>query len=368
MRTLFNLRRICFLLLAVSVAAATVFVSVARSQSSDVTVVNRSKLETAPAKVKALIFDVEKEGNGKGWTFAIGDTGVSDRDLSTLTGELEPSAEELAAARQVNAQAERILSAYGKDLKASGNELARPLCNPQASKWDWRDKHMVMPVHPTGQKCGDCWAWASAAQIESALLIAGWSPEDVAKQHILSCSNAGDCTGGKRSTALSWVVDNQVVKEQDYPYEGKYTACHANVAGNRQLIATGWIDTTRDVPNEKKLKEALCKYGPISVSIYATPALQNYIHHPQKDVFNEHGNFPDTNHAILLIGWDDSRKAWLMKNSWGLGWGFDGYGWIHYRTNNIGRFPVYSVARQKDVTPSSATKEQISKLRAMLRN
>lgn len=30
------------------------------------------------------------------------------------------------------------------------------------------------------------------------------------------------------------------------------------------------------------------------------------------------------NHAVLLVGWDN-RNNWRIKNSWGTGWGEDGY-------------------------------------------
>ena len=38
-------------------------------------------------------------------------------------------------------------------------------------------------------------------------------------------------------------------------------------------------------------------------------------------VFSEPGASPSTNHAIDLVGWDDTRGAWLLRNSWGLAWG-----------------------------------------------
>ncbi len=40
---------------------------------------------------------------------------------------------------------------------------------------------------------------------------------------------------------------------------------------------------------------------------------------------------------MVLVGWDDDRGAWLMKNSWGEDWGENGYCWIAYGSNRIGR-------------------------------
>jgi C1A family cysteine protease len=39
----------------------------------------------------------------------------------------------------------------------------------------------------------------------------------------------------------------------------------------------------------------------------------------------------DGGHAILAVGYDDSRKRLIIRNSWGTGWGDDGYGYLPYR-------------------------------------
>jgi hypothetical protein len=41
------------------------------------------------------------------------------------------------------------------------------------------------------------------------------------------------------------------------------------------------------------------------------------------------GNYSG-NHFVLVVGWDDSRSAFVCKNSWGTGWGEDGYFRIDY--------------------------------------
>jgi len=35
-------------------------------------------------------------------------------------------------------------------------------------------------------------------------------------------------------------------------------------------------------------------------------------------------------HAVVLVGYDDARKAFKVRNSWGKGWGLDGYFWMDY--------------------------------------
>lgn len=35
-------------------------------------------------------------------------------------------------------------------------------------------------------------------------------------------------------------------------------------------------------------------------------------------------------HAILLVGWDDSDKSFIIRNSWGETWGANGYGYLQY--------------------------------------
>ena len=36
------------------------------------------------------------------------------------------------------------------------------------------------------------------------------------------------------------------------------------------------------------------------------------------------------NHCVSIVGWDNDRSAWLIRNSWGDEWGQNGYGWMSY--------------------------------------
>ena len=54
------------------------------------------------------------------------------------------------------------------------------------------------------------------------------------------------------------------------------------------------------------------------------------------------GDGRSIDHDVILAGWDDSKGAWLMRNSWGTGWACQGYGWIAYGADSIGTEAVFA--------------------------
>ena len=48
-----------------------------------------------------------------------------------------------------------------------------------------------------------------------------------------------------------------------------------------------------------------------------------------KTDMNAMSQFKEADHALLLVGWDCSRKAWLLHNSWGSDWGDNGMLWVY---------------------------------------
>jgi hypothetical protein len=81
------------------------------------------------------------------------------------------------------------------------------------------------------------------------------------------------------------------------------------------------------------------QHGPITVCVYADSAFMSY----GGGVFNAStGTY--VNHAVVLVGWDDSQGeegVWFMRNSWGQWWGEGGYMRIAYDTSLIGYNALY---------------------------
>merc|ERR1719481_275461 len=67
---------------------------------------------------------------------------------------------------------------------------------------------------------------------------------------------------------------------------------------------------------------------PISVAVHVGSSFQHYSHGVFSDPSCRYGQL---NHAVLLVGYSKSvsQHYWIVKNSWGTGWGTSGY--IHMK-------------------------------------
>jgi cathepsin L len=353
-----DMRRILSTSTTAAFAVISAWSGMALAQTAAPKAMMASKAVLTEQQLQANLTTLQATAKQRGWTFTPVRTGVSHLPLHSLAGELPPTPANIQAAPQLNLQASKVLATYRADMVIQKLVPMTLSCSAGLSAWDWRTQGKVTP--PKQQGCGDCWAFATTAQIESAFLIAGWSQSDLAEQEILDCSGAGDCSGGRRWDALPWATTTTIENEPVYAYQGGVKGvCHPGLAGSHRLLSAGWIDSSGNVPSTATLKSALCQYGPISVGIYATAAMQSY--GPGGQVFNEQNNGNGTNHAIVIIGWNDAKQAWLIKNSWGTSWGDGGFGWIHYGSNNIGRYPVFAVAPHPKYLVSPALLQELQK-------
>lgn len=85
-----------------------------------------------------------------------------------------------------------------------------------------------------------------------------------------------------------------------------------------------------------KVKTALMARGPL----YATLFVNNAFYTPDPStgvVANCDADIPPTkaDHAVTLVGWDN-KKGWLIQNSWGTGYGRNGFAFVPFDCPGIG--------------------------------
>ncbi|KAG9334717.1 hypothetical protein JZ751_007252 [Albula glossodonta] len=189
---------------------------------------------------------------------------------------------------------------------------------------DWREKGYVTNVKMQGA-CGSCWAFSASGALEGQLMKTQGKLVSLSPQNLVDCSfkygNKG-CNGGFMHEAFQYVKDNQGIdSDSAYPYIGKEGPCKYSVA-SRAANCTGYRFVSEG--DEGALKEALASVGPISVAIDATrPKFLFY----RSGVYDDPTCTQKVNHGVLAVGYGTlgGQDYWLVKNSWGVTFGDQGY-------------------------------------------
>lgn len=210
-----------------------------------------------------------------------------------------------------------------------------PYVPPQGSSavvpdsYDLRALGFIGPVRDQGN-CGSCWAFGSVAVLESMAAKKFGKLVDLSEQEVVSCATQDGvmgCMGGTSTGAFKYSMVNPLVNEGKYPYtsgdSGSTGKCQHMHHRNRLVSAAGGA---RTVQNEDDIKAALVNEGAVAIAISAdNSCFMNYsggILNPDNCSCNG-----DIDHLIAVVGYDTEagQDYWIIRNSWGEGWGEKGY-------------------------------------------
>ncbi|XP_066923584.1 procathepsin L-like [Clytia hemisphaerica] len=218
------------------------------------------------------------------------------------------------------------MNGYLAGSKQQGSTFMTPNFAEIPDSVDWRKKDgYVSEVKNQGQ-CGSCWAFSTTGALEGQHFRKTGQKVDLSEQNLVDCSkdygNYG-CQGGLMDNAFKYIKANGGIDtEKSYPYEGKNLQCRFKKS-SVGADDTGFVDIPKG--NEDALKNASATVGPISVAIDASHfSFQFY----KEGVYDEpQCSSTQLDHGVLVVGYGsmNGQDYWIVKNSWGPGWGLKGY-------------------------------------------
>lgn len=272
------------------------------------------------------------------------------------------------------------------DVTESNEGLCQAAAIP--AKYDSRDYGYVTPVRNQG-KWGTCWAFAAIAAMESTALSHGVADNkdtlDMSEYNVAYMAfddrtfadplggMDGDNTYTDDMTAALSRGGNQtmvframskwagMVNESDCAYPGATATRYSYDASKLQYILTGVRQI--NMQDRDYVKKAVMENGAASMYYYDSDNYANNEYYYNYEI-------KSTNHAVTIVGWDDTISrdnfkstdsdgkeyvpegdgAWLIKNSWG-SYNYrtnGGYMWISYYdlSANSGNATYYEVAKK----------------------
>ncbi|KAJ3662908.1 hypothetical protein Zmor_007224 [Zophobas morio] len=202
--------------------------------------------------------------------------------------------------------------------------------------------------------CGSCWAFAAVESMSDRICIhsSGSAQFMFSAEDLLSCcGSCGSCDGGYVTSGFDYYINTGLVSGGDLnsnegcrPYTadahdyGQTPACVQSCNdgypvgydadkhyGNTYYYINNAID---------QMQYDIMTNGPITVTYNVCQDFYNYQSGVYYYVSGDYAGY----HAVKILGWGDENGIpyWLVANSWGNGWGDNGFFKIRRGNNECG--------------------------------
>ncbi|HET6456613.1 MAG TPA: lectin like domain-containing protein, partial [Armatimonadota bacterium] len=211
------------------------------------------------------------------------------------------------------------------------------------TSFDLRTQGKLTPIRNQGN-CGSCWAFASYGSLESNLMPGeslNFSENHLKNTHgfDISC-----CDGGNSFMTSAYVARwSSPAYETDDPYN-VLNCSSPSVTVRKHVQNVDFIPDRTGPTDNDRIKQAVMTYGAMYTSMWWADA---YYNSSQYAYYYSGGGY--SNHAVGIVGWDDdfdknkfattppANGAFIVRNSWGTGWGQAGYFYVSYYDSNFGK-------------------------------
>ncbi len=214
--------------------------------------------------------------------------------------------------------------------------------------------------------CLSCWAFATAALVETMVRIEhgvwakrsegdlrdGWGGPTGENWVVRDGPKATPCAHGAGVTgALDWVTANGIADPDCYAWSSVDKNYSPTADRNGRTVRVPKYTSLGSVDDAKRWLDSV---GPVIAGFDAYDEFSAYtgpdVYHQSPMAANPQG------HIMLVVGYDDGQQCWIVRNSWGAGWGMGGYGLVGFGECKI---DAYSKQGLTGTNPDPWTKRRL---------
>ncbi|EFX86894.1 hypothetical protein DAPPUDRAFT_312311 [Daphnia pulex] len=219
---------------------------------------------------------------------------------------------------------------------------------------DYRSNKCLQPVKDQGP-CSSCWSFAAITPLEFNQCKKTGVAVSLSEQMSVDCDNYNyACTGGDFTLAWQYMEERGgAMKTSVYPYVSGTTktngTCKFSSSGVGAQVS--FYDWTIPYPNATVSMTYLQNSGPLPTAMKVLDSFFHYTSGVYSDPACILADEYDINHAVVIIGYGTTVATstvpatpyWIVRNSWGTGWGYNGYFYIQRGVNmcNIESWTAY---------------------------
>ncbi|KAB7494353.1 Cysteine proteinase 2 [Armadillidium nasatum] len=200
---------------------------------------------------------------------------------------------------------------------------------------DWRESGCISGVKDQGQ-CGSPWTFVVSESLEAACCLKNGYLVSLSTQNLIDCVEGASCSGGVMNDPAFDYIESSggLDTEASYPFTGQQGVCHFDPA-NIGCPCSGYVSIPSG--SEDDLLTAVATAGPVTAAIDASRV--SFQLYASGVYYDASCSSVILGHSVLIVGYgtENSAEFWLVKNSWGVSWGENGYiKMARNRDNNCG--------------------------------
>ncbi|KAE9549193.1 hypothetical protein FO519_007588, partial [Halicephalobus sp. NKZ332] len=205
---------------------------------------------------------------------------------------------------------------------------------------DLRTKNAVAPIR-NQKSCGSCWSFATISTMETSNFKKTGKLLDLSEQQFINCDrNDKGCNGGWMETAYNYAKTTGIAQESTNPYQARQTTCTTPTGTTVKVASYTRLQSKDTTSMMNALNQGY------SLAIAMRSGTREFMYYTG-GILDDPTDCPDSSidHAVVVVGYGTANNVpyWIIRNSWGTGWGESGYVRIKRGINycNMESYPFF---------------------------